>query len=43
MPPMTLLGWFHTVMGVIAILTAAYTLYQHRMFAPPISRGTPIS
>ena len=25
MPPMTLLGWFHTVMGVIAILTAAYT------------------
>ena len=31
MPPMTLLGWFHTVMGVIAILTAAYTLYQHRI------------
>ena len=28
---MTLLGWFHTVMGVIAILTAAYTLYQHRI------------
>ena len=31
MPPMTLLGWFHTVMGVIAILTAAYTLCQHRI------------
>ena len=31
MPPMTLLGWFHTVMGVIAILTAACTLYQHRI------------
>ena len=31
MPPMTLLGWFHTVMGVIAILTAAYALYQHRI------------
>ena len=31
MPPMTLLGWLHTVMGVIAILTAAYTLYQHRI------------
>ena len=31
MPPMTLLGWFHTLMGVIAILTAAYTLYQHRI------------
>ena len=31
MPSMTLLGWFHTVLGVIAILTAAYTLYQHRI------------
>ena len=31
MPPMTLLGWFHTIMGVFAILTAAYTLYQHRI------------
>ena len=30
MPPMTMLGWFHTIMGVIAILTAAYTLYRHR-------------
>ena len=28
---MTLLGWFHTVMGVIAILTAACTLYQYRI------------
>ena len=28
---MTLLGWFHTLMGMIAILTAAYTLYQHRI------------
>ena len=31
MPPMTLLGWVHTVLGVIAILTAAYTLYQYRV------------
>ena len=31
MPPMTMLGWFHTIMGVIAILTAAYTLYRHRI------------
>lgn len=31
MPPMTWLGWFHTIMGAIAILTAAYTLYQHRV------------
>ena len=31
MPPMTMLGWFHTIMGVIAILTAAYALYRHRI------------
>ena len=31
MPPMTWLGWFHTIMGAIAILTAAYTLYQNRI------------
>ena len=31
MPPMTFLGWFRTVLGVIAILTAAYTLYQYRV------------
>ena len=31
MPPMTLLGWLHTVLGVVAMLTAAYTLYQHRV------------
>ena len=28
---MTLLGWFHRVMGVVAIFTAAYTLYHHRI------------
>ena len=31
MPPMTMLGWFHTIMGVIAILSAAYTLYRHQI------------
>ena len=31
MPPMTWLGWFHTILGAIAILTAAYTLYHHRI------------
>lgn len=31
MPPMTWLGWFHTIMGVIAIITAASALYQHRI------------
>ncbi|MDG2460928.1 MAG: hypothetical protein P8M73_08600 [Luminiphilus sp.] len=31
MPSMTLLGWFHTVMGVVAIGTAIFTLRQHRV------------
>lgn len=31
MPPMTWLGWFHTVMGSIAILVAIYSLTQHRV------------
>ena len=29
MPAMTLLGWFHTIMGVAAILLAAAALYRH--------------
>ena len=40
MPPMTLLGWFHTVMGVIAILTAAYTLYQRRIIRAADKSGS---
>lgn len=30
MPEMTTLGWFHTAMGVIALLSGAYTLYRYR-------------
>ena len=30
MPEMIPLGWFHTVMGVIALVTGATTLYAHR-------------
>ncbi|MBT8078030.1 MAG: hypothetical protein KJO31_05600 [Gammaproteobacteria bacterium] len=30
MPEMTTLGWFHTAMGVIALLSGAYTLYKHK-------------
>ncbi len=30
MPAMTALGWFHTVMGIIALLSGAYTLYQYK-------------
>ena len=28
MPPMTLLGWFHTILGVTAVLLAASALYR---------------
>ena len=30
MPAMTALGWFHTVMGIIALSSGAYTLYQYK-------------
>ena len=36
MPPMTWLGWFHTVMGAIAILTAAYTFIKTGSSVPRI-------
>lgn len=29
MPAMTLLGWFHTIMGIAAISLAAAALYRH--------------
>ena len=29
MPAMTLLGWFHTKMGIAAILLAVAALYRH--------------
>ena len=28
MPPMTLLGWFHTIFGIAAVLLAASALYR---------------
>ena len=33
MPEMTLLGWFHTVLGVIALVSAFYTLYHHKIIS----------
>ncbi|MEK9988761.1 MAG: hypothetical protein VW642_03485 [Halieaceae bacterium] len=33
MPPMTALGWFHTVMGILAIGTAAFTLRRHHFIS----------
>ena len=33
MPEMTLLGWFHTVLGVVALVTAFYTLFKYKMIS----------
>lgn len=33
MPEMTLLGWFHTVLGVLAVLSGFYTLYKYRVIS----------
>ena len=30
MPDMTLLGWFHTILGVAALVIAFYTLIKHK-------------
>ena len=33
MPEMTMLGWFHTVLGVVALLSGFYTLYKYRVIS----------
>ena len=33
MPPMTALGWFHTVMGILALGTAVFTLRRHHFIS----------
>ena len=33
MPEMTMLGWFHTVLGVAAVLSGFYTLYKYRVIS----------
>ena len=33
MPEMTLLGWFHTIFGVFALLTAFYTLRHYKVIS----------
>ena len=30
MPEMTLLGWFHTVIGVGAVLSGFYTIFKYK-------------
>ena len=33
MPEMTILGWFHTVLGVVAVSSGFYTLYKYRVIS----------
>ena len=33
MPDMTLLGWFHTVLGVFALISAFYTLIKYKIIS----------
>lgn len=39
MPPMTWLGWFHTIMGMIAIISAASALYRHKIIRASDASG----
>ena len=34
MPAITPLGWFHTVLGIIALASGGYTLYKYREILP---------
>ena len=39
MPEMTMLGWFHTILGVVAVFSGFYTLYKYRVISMEESSG----
>jgi uncharacterized membrane protein len=39
MPDMTLLGWFHTILGILALGSAFYTLTKHKVISLDHSSG----
>ncbi|HBZ50502.1 MAG TPA: hypothetical protein DEO43_09405 [Halieaceae bacterium] len=39
MPPMTLLGWFHTIFGVVAIGAAVYSLWCYKVISSTTFSG----
>ena len=39
MPEMTLLGWFHTILGLLAVLSGFYTIYKNRVISTEESSG----
>lgn len=39
MPEMTMLGWFHTILGIAAILTGFYTVAKYKVIAWEVQTG----
>ena len=39
MPEMTVLGWLHTILGVLAVLSGFYTLYKYKIITTEESSG----
>ena len=39
MPEMTLLGWFHTILGILAVLSGFYTIYKFKVISYEVSPG----
>lgn len=39
MPDMTLLGWFHTILGIGALVTAFYTLFKYTVISLETKSG----
>ena len=39
MPEMTLLGWFHTILGILAVLSGFYTIYKYRVISSEVGSG----
>ena len=39
MPEMTVLGWFHTILGILAVLSGFYTLYKYKIITTAESLG----
>ena len=39
MPEMTLLGWFHTILGILAVLSGFYTIYKFKVISYEVGPG----
>ena len=39
MAEMTVLGWFHTILGILAVLSGFYTLYKYKIITTKESSG----